>query len=129
MIGKAMKSALTTFVCVCLTLGTTGCEPASPEAYPEYAVMENKDLNVIELSYDGVVFRPYGIIPDTSLRGNQIGIREGVPESKICEVKGYPSDEWIIEYLDIFMGGGDMLYKATGTTDIPSVLEQYKEYE
>lgn len=77
MIGKAMKSALTAFVCVCLTLGTTGCKPASPEAYPEYAVMKNKDLDVIELSYDGVVFRPYGIIPDTSLRGNQIGILGG----------------------------------------------------
>lgn len=129
MAGKAMKSAIAALVCAVLAFGITGCKPAPPGTYPEYAVTENKDLNVIELNYNGVIFRPYGNIPGNSLRGDQIGVREGVPESKICEVKGYPSDEWIIEYLDVFMGGGDMLYKAAGTTDIPSALEQYKEYE
>ncbi|HPK17214.1 MAG TPA: hypothetical protein PKW41_14565, partial [Clostridia bacterium] len=94
-----------------------------------YALTENKELNVVELNHNGIVFRPYGIVPDNSLRGTQIGVRDGVPESKICEVKGYPSDEWIIEYLDVFMGGGDMLFKATGITDVPAELEQYKEYE
>ena len=128
MIGKAIKSAIIALVCAFITLGLAGCKPASP-AYPEYTITENKELNVIELNYDGVVFRPFGIIPDKSLRGNQIGIRESVPQSKICEVKGYPSSEWIIEYLDVFMGGGDMLFKATGTTDIPSELKKYKEYE
>jgi len=110
-----------------MILGATG--QASPAIYPEYAVTENKELNVVELNHNGIVFRPYGIVPDNSLRGTQIGVRDGVPESKICEVKGYPSDEWIIEYLDVFMGGGDMLFKATGITDVPAELEQYKEYE
>ena len=128
MIGKAIKSTIIALVCAFITLGLAGCKPASP-AYPEYTITENKELNVIELNYDGVVFRPFGIIPDKSLRGNQIGIRESVPQSKICEVKGYPSNEWIIEYLDVFMGGGDMLFKATRTTDIPSELKKYKEYE
>lgn len=126
--GKAARSVFT-FVCVFLVFGMAGCKPASPEDYPEYAVTENKDLGAVELNYGGVVFRPYGIVPDTSLRGEQIGVREGVPESKICAVKGCPSDEWIIEYLDVFMGGGDMLYKAAGTSDAPPELERYKEYE
>lgn len=127
--GKTIKSAIAVLACILIIFGTAGCRPASPAAYPEYAVAENKELNVVELNYGGVVFRPYGNIPDKSLRGDQIGIREGDPESKICEVKGYPSDGWIIEYLDVFMGGGDMLFKATGITDIPSELTQYKEYE
>ncbi len=115
--------------CVFLISGLTGCKPSSRDTYPEYAATENKALNVVELNYGGIVFRPYGVIPDTALRGKQIGIRENDPQSKICEVKGYPSTEWIIEYLDVFMGGGDMLFKATGTTDIPAELEQYREYE
>lgn len=28
-----------------------------------------------------------------------------------------------------FIGGGDMLYKATGITERPAEMEQYKEYE
>lgn len=109
-----------------LVLMFVSCASAT---YPEYTVTEKKELNVVELNHDGIVFRPYGVIPDKSLRGKQIGIREGDPQSKICEVKGHPSSEWVIEYLDVFMGGGDMLFKSTGTTDIPTDLEQYQEYE
>jgi hypothetical protein len=129
MIGKTIKSTIAVLICVFLTFGAAGCKHASPATYPEYTVTDNKDLGVIELNYNGVVFCPYGVISDKSLRGNQIGVRENDQESKICEVKGYPSNEWIIEYLDVFMGGGDMLLKATGITDIPSELEQYKEYD
>ncbi len=97
--------------------------------FPEYAVTDNKELNVIELSRDGIVFRPYGGMPDNTIRGKQIGIRENDPQSKICKVKGYQADEWIIEYLDVFMGGGNMLFKAIDVTEIPAALKQYNVYE
>ena len=61
--------------------------------------------------------------------GEQIGIREGDPESKICEVKGNDSKEWISEYSDMFMGRGDMLFEAIGVTEIPTDLEKYKAYD
>ncbi len=114
------------FALQALVLMFIACASAT---YPAYTVTENKELNVVELNHAGIVFRPYGVIPDKALRGKQIGIRENDPQSKICEVKGHPSSEWVIEYLDVFMGGGDMLFKASGITDVPSDLEQYKEYE
>lgn len=118
--------AIVTLFCVC---GLSGCKSAAPATYPEFTVTENKDLNVVELNYDGIVYRPYGVVPDNSLRGTQIGIRKDDPQSRICKVNGYSSDEWIIEYLDVFMGGGDMLYKSVGITEVPAELEQYKQYE
>ena len=83
-----------------------GCASVVQETYPEFMVTENKELGVVELNHDGLIYRPYGVIPDKSRRGNQIGIREDDPQSKLCEVKGYPSGEWLVEYLDVFMGGG-----------------------
>ncbi len=125
---KRSLFVLAVLMLVCIFV-LSGCKPADPVTYPEFSVTENKDLNVVELNHEGVVYRPYGVVPNPSLRGSQIGIREDDPQSKICEVKGYSSDEWIIEYLDVFMGGGDMLFKAVGTTDVPAELEQYKQYE
>jgi hypothetical protein len=118
-----------TIVTLFCVFGLAGCKSVAPATYPEFTVTENKDLNVAELNHDGVVYRPFGVVPDKSLRGNQIGIRKDDPQSKICEVKGYPSNEWIIEYLDVFMGGGDMIYKAVSITEVPAELEQYRQYD
>ena len=100
-----------------------------PTEYPEYSVVENTKLGCLELDYEGVVYRPYGVFNTSDYRGNQIGIREGDPESKICEVVGYSSDEWITEYLDVPMSGGDMLFKSVDVTQIPAELEKYKQYD
>lgn len=107
-----------------------GCSQSNDDTeYPEYAVSTNSEIDCIELSYDGVIYRPYGVFPNNKLRGKQIGIRGNDTQSKICEVKGYSSKEWITEYSDAFMGGGDMLFKAVGVTEIPEDLKQYKEYD
>lgn len=125
-----IKTALTLLLAlIAATLSLTGCMPDEQAEYPEYEAVENTELNVMELHYNGIVYRPYGVFLDTRFRGKQIGIREGDPESKICEVKGYDCAEWIVEYLDVFMGGGDMLFKAAGVTEIPAELEQYKQYD
>jgi uncharacterized lipoprotein YehR (DUF1307 family) len=124
-----LKTALTLFLAiVMMTVSLSGCKSNEQAEYPVYSVVENVELGVIELHYNDLIYRPYGI-SDTKLRGKQIGVREADAESKICEAKGYDSKEWIVEYLDVFMGGGDTLYKAVGTTEIPTEIEQYKEYD
>ena len=124
------KAIISTLLAVVLTaLCFAGCGQHLPEEYVEYEVSENKELGCIELIRDGIVFRPYGIITDDGFRGNQIGVRENDTKSIICEVKGYSSEEWITEYLDVFMGGGDMLYKAVGVTEIPEELKQFRQYD
>ncbi len=122
---SCIKTTLILFFALVIAIfSLTGCNQTE---YPEYSVTDNTEY--VELHHNGVDYRPYGVFPDQKYRGKQIGIREGVPKSRICEVKGYDSSEWIIEYLDEFMGGGDMLFKAAGVTEIPEELEQYKEYD
>ena len=126
-----MKKILACFslIIVLFISGLTGCKAEEQSSYPEYGVVDNSELGCVELYYDGVVYRPYGVFNNKDFRGKQIGVREDDPEIKICEVKGYESDEWILDYLDVFMSGGDMLFKAVGVVNIPPVLEQYKEYD
>ncbi|MNI13469.1 hypothetical protein D3C73_666970 [compost metagenome] len=45
--------------------------------------------------------------------------------SGVGDLKGYSSDEWLIEYYDVLMSNYD-LYKADHVTDIPSALERYR---
>ena len=125
-----LKLALPFFLtAVLLASGLSGCITAGQIDYPEYSASENTSLGCIELEYNGVIYRPFGVFNTRSFRGKQIGVRKGDPESRICEVKGYNPDEWITEYLDVFMGGGDMLFKAADANEIPAELEQYKIYD
>ncbi len=115
-------------LCILLAAGLTGCASGGQAAYPEYAEAENTALGCIELSYNGNTYRPYGVFTDNKLKGEQIGIREGLPDSKIYAVKGYDSGEWIVEYLDIIMGG-NMLFKSVSVTDVPDELEAVRQYD
>jgi hypothetical protein len=123
------KASLFFVIAIIIAVGMAGCGAADKAEYPEYAVLDNSELGCVELSYGGITYRPFGGIGNDDMRGEQIGIREGDPESRICEVEGYDPDEWIIEYLDVFMEGGDMLMKATSVTEIPAELEQYRMYD
>ncbi|MCL2079738.1 MAG: hypothetical protein FWH17_07860 [Oscillospiraceae bacterium] len=109
-------------------LSFSGCIRDDQTEYPLYAVSVNDELGCIELIYNGVVFRPYGVFVNNTFKGEQIGVREDAPQSKIYEVKGYDSDEWIVEYLEVIMGT-NMILKAVGVTEIPIELEEYKEYD
>ena len=106
-----------------------GCSSPEQSKYPEYDAVENTELGCIELHYEGIIFRPYGVFGHKGFRGNQIGVRKGDPESRICEVKGYEAQNWIIEHLNVLMGGGDMLCKAVTSTAVPYELEQYRQYD
>jgi hypothetical protein len=112
------------FMAVCLV----GCKSSENIVCNEYKISENSELGCLALSYNGVTFRSYGI-SDRDIRGEQKGIREDDPDTKIYDVEGYSSDEWVIDCLDVFMSDGDMLWKAVGVTEIPAELEQYKEYD
>ena len=106
----------------------TGCSSETQKTYPDFAETVNEDLGCAELTYDGVTYRPFGVLTSTKLRGTQIGIRENNPDMKIHEVKGYTSSEWIIEHHTVLMGGIS-LWKAVAVTDIPAELEQHRQYD
>ena len=114
---------------VFLAISFVGCKSGEQAEYPEYAVVENAELGCVELHRDGVVYRPYGGFHNSDYRGKQIGTRESDTKSVICEVVGYSPDKWITEYFDVFMGGGNMIFKAVGVTEIPAELAEFKSYD
>ena len=61
-------------------------------------------------------------MPEDSLKGKLIGIIDGDKKHKVFELKGYSSDEWIIEYYDVMMSAYN-LYKADTVTKIPDELK------
>ena len=123
------KIAASVSLLVIIVLCLSACISDSKTVYSEYSVADNTELGCVELSHDGITYRPFGNFSNTKLRGTQIGIREGDNSSKIYEVKGYNSSEWIVEYHDVFMGGGGMVFKAVGVTEIPSELEMHRDYD
>jgi len=100
--------------------------------YPEYTVRDNTELGCVELVYKGITYRPYGILTLDSgfnkFMAKQIGIKEDNSNYKIYELKGYDSREWIVDYLDVFMGSS-LLFKSIDVIDIPKELERYKAYD
>ena len=67
--------------------------------YPKYKVRDNIELGCIELVYEDITYRPYSILTLYSrfnkYLSKQIGIREDNYNSKIYELIGYDSREWI----------------------------------
>ena len=126
------KKILVPFIVIIITfLCFISCK-ANNRKYPEYTVKNNTGLGCVELVYEGITYRPYGILTFdfgfSKFMAKQIGIREDNPNCKIYELKGYDSREWIIDYLDVFMGGS-MLLKSIDVIDIPKELERYKAYD
>ena len=79
------------------------CKPNYNKEYPIYLISQNNDLNCIELTYNNITYRPFGVLHNNKLKGTQIGVRENSPNSKIYEINGYSSNEWIVEYLEVLM--------------------------
>jgi len=107
-----MKKISIALVLIVLFAFTTSCAPKKEyENFEEY-----NDGSV--LVHEGITYTFFGAIPNVSLRGEQFGIIDGDEKHKVYDVKGYSSDEWIIEYLDITMSTY-CLYKADSVTKIP----------
>jgi hypothetical protein len=114
-----------------LILNLTDCDPGEkPTSYPQYIEITNNELGVAELHYNGIVYRPFGSFTTNEqidkYVGDQIGVRDTSEDFKIYTINGYNSDEWIVNYLDVIMGG-NIIYKAVEVTEIPADLEQFKE--
>lgn len=95
-----------------------GLGSAPREKLPYAVMIDNREYVII--SWDGRQYVPYCAI-SKSARGKQIGIVYGEENEKIYEYKGYPTEEWIINALD--MDGGAMLYREVSVTEIPAGLE------
>lgn len=75
-----------------------------------------------KLQRGSITYSFYSALPKDSLRCKQIGIVDGDKKHKVFEVKGFSSDEWIIEYYDVIMSDYN-LYKADTVTEIPDELK------
>ena len=102
------------------------CKPNNKE-YPVYLISVNNDLNCVELTYNNITYRPFGVLLNNKLKGIQIGVRENSPNSKIYEINGYSSNEWIVEYLEVIMGT-NMIFKKVNVKNIPQELKTYEQY-
>ena len=128
------SSLLILFLLFITILCMFGCTAETREEYISYSAVDNEELGCMELHNEGIIYRPYGVFTSNKstksnkFKGKQIGVREDAADLKIHEVKGYDSNEWIVEYLDVLMGG-NMIFKAVGVNEIPEELGQYKQYD
>ena len=124
--GKFPKSII--IVSAILVSLFLSCKPNDNKEYPIYLISENNDLNCVELTYNNITYRPFGVLLNNKLKGTQIGVRENSPNSKIYEINGYSSNEWIVEYLEVLMGT-NMIFKEINVNSIPQELVTYKQYD
>lgn len=100
-----------------ITLATffTTCTAKEYESFQELN-------NGSSLQRGNIIYYFYSGLPKDSLRGKQIGIVDGDKKHKVFEVRGFSSDEWIIEYYDVIMSVYSV-YKAETVTEIPDELK------
>ena len=112
----------------------TGCgsKLQLPDNPKEYEQRENSDVGYAYLVHEDKVFVPYCAYEEKYL-GSCIGYYD-IPTTEytdggrvyVCELKGYSSDEWIIDFLDMNCSEG-MIWREVNTVDIPEGLNS--EYE
>ena len=56
-----------------------------------------------KLQRGSIIYSFYSALSNDTFRGKQIGNVDGDKKHKVFEVKGFSSDEWIIEYYDVIM--------------------------
>jgi hypothetical protein len=93
----------------------TACTTKNYESYKEIN-------NGSSLQRGSVIYSFYSALPKDSLRGKQIGIVDSDKKHEVFEIKGFSSDEWIIEYYDVIMSVYSV-YKADTVTKIPDELK------
>ena len=83
--------------------------------------------NKVKINWNGRNYEFFGTLSFTliPIHGKQIGIIDNDPKDKITSVKGYSSEEWIINYYDVIMTTYD-LYKEVKIENIPNDLMKYK---
>lgn len=129
-----MSGKVSLLLLIFLTCFVTGCGskielPDNPKVYEQ---RQNDEEGYAYLIYEDKIFVPYCPYESKYL-GECIGYCDlSDPESAetdriyICELKGYSSDEWIIDLLDINCSEG-MILREINAEDIPDGLDS--EYE
>ena len=110
-----MKKLSLMLVVIALVAFFTSC---TTKEYDNFQELNNGS----SLQRGSIVYTFYGALPSDSLRGNQIGIVDGDKKHKVFEIKGFSSDEWIIEYYDVIMSIY-CIYKANTVSEIPDELK------
>ncbi|OPZ89365.1 MAG: hypothetical protein BWY74_02753 [Firmicutes bacterium ADurb.Bin419] len=110
-----MKKLSMLLVIIALVTFFTSCTTKEYESF-------NELNNGSSLQRGSINYSFYSALPKDSLRGKQIGIVDGDKKHKVFEVKGFSSDEWIIEYYDVEMSVYSV-YKADTVNEIPDELK------
>lgn len=105
------------FVLIAFMSLLTSCT-AKEKTYASFQELDNGS----QLQRGSITYSFYAASPKDSLRGEQIGIIDGDEKHQVFAVKGYSSDEWIIEYYDVIMSVYS-LYKGDTVTEIPDELK------
>lgn len=74
--------------------------------------------------WDDRIYVPYGALSEYGERGKQIGIVDGNKDDRVYELKGYPTEKWIVS---AFSHDPAMLLREVNVTDIPDGWQS--EYE
>jgi len=91
-----------------------------------YEVVSNDEYDCMEIHYEGIIYRPFGVESIHNIDGMEIGITSD--GHKIYAVKGQSPREWILSYYETFMDGGSgFIYKAVGAK-IPEDMEMHQMY-
>ena len=111
-------------VVLVFALSACGLRKVDTSDLPALEVAVNEELGRVEITYNGIVYRPFGAC-DKALIGDAIGLRSDTDTGIVYTVKGYDADEWIIDMLTTGLMDNPALWKAVGLTDIPEGLKQY----
>lgn len=106
-----MKKMSLLLVIIALLTFITSCTTKEYDSFQELS-------NGSSLKQGSIIYTFYSALPKDSLRGEQIGLVDDNKKHKVYGVKGFSSDEWIIEYYDVIMSVY-CLYKADTVTEIP----------
>lgn len=110
-----MKKLAFFLATIALMVFFTSC---AAKAYDRYEELENGS----KLKRGDITYSFYAALPRDSLRGKQIGIIGEDKKHQVFEVKGYSSDQWVIEYYDVLMSVYS-IYKADTVNEIPDELK------
>lgn len=107
------------FLCLLLLLSLAACGELA-----DMTSAQGEECGLI--LWEGRTYLPYCAVGKEQC-GRQIGMVDGDENDRVCEYKGHPAEEWIVNIYVSGMMDGAMLYRESGVTDIPAGLES--EYE
>jgi hypothetical protein len=119
-IGYGDKMAKKYYIILFLVLSALSCTGGKDFINGE-RVSENGKAFILWNEKRYVFLGPF----TSSLRGKQVGIIDNNPKDKIHAVKGYDSEEWLINYLDVIMTTYS-LWKEENVEIIPEEFEKYR---